>query len=174
MGKSTLFKIILGIYTPQIGFAYVSCGGENLPLNEKTRGLFSYVPQGNFLFSGTIKENLTFFTDGAVNDCEIAETLKACCCEFVYDLPNKLETVLGERGLGLSEGQLQRLAVARALISGRPILLLDEATSALDAETESRMLKNLSEREITCVMISHRQKAAMTCDKIIEITRETN
>lgn len=174
VGKSTLFKIMLGIYTPQIGFAYVSCGGENLPLNEKTRSLFSYVPQGNFLFSGTIKENLTFFTDGAVNDCEIAETLKTCCCEFVYDLPNKLETVLGERGLGLSEGQLQRLAVARALISGRPILLLDEATSALDAETESRMLKNLSEREITCVMISHRQKAAMTCDKIIEITRETN
>ena len=174
VGKSTLFKIMLGIYTPQIGFAYVSCGGENLPLNEKTRSLFSYVPQGNFLFSGTIKENLTFFADGAVNDCVIAEILKACCCEFVYDLPNKLETVLGERGLGLSEGQLQRLAVARALISGRPILLLDEATSALDAETESRMLKNLSEREITCVMISHRQKAAMTCDKIIEITRETN
>ena len=165
---------MLGIYTPQIGFAYVSCGGENLPLNEKTRSLFSYVPQGNFLFSGTIKENLTFFADAAVNDDEIAETLRVCCGEFLYDLPDKLETVLGERGLGLSEGQLQRLAVARALISGRPVLLLDEATSALDAETESRMLKNLSEKEITCVMISHRQKAAVTCDKTIEITRETN
>lgn len=174
VGKSTLFKIILGIYTPQSGIVYARCGNESVPLDEKTRSLFSYVPQGNFLFSGTIRENLTFFADETVGEDKIEETLRICCGEFVYDLPDKLDTLLGERGLGLSEGQLQRLAVARALISGRPILLLDEATSALDAETENRMLNNISIKEITCIMISHRQKAAMTCDKTIEITRKTN
>ena len=121
------------------------------------------------LFSGTLRSNLTMFTDSA-SDEDIQKALKAACID---DLAREigLDAVLGERGIGLSEGQAQRVAVARALLSGAPILLLDEATSALDEETEARMLKNISDmRDKTCVIVTHRRAALDICDYIVHIS----
>ena len=146
-GKSTVFKLLLNVFVPTGGKVYLQGdfdGMTSKELTAKERGLFAYVPQGNFLFSGTIYENLTFFceeTDESVLKSRIDKVLRIACAEFVFDLPQGLETVLTEGGGGLSEGQLQRLAVARALLSDRPILLLDEATSALDSETEKTLLE---------------------------------
>jgi ATP-binding cassette subfamily B protein len=142
-------------------------------LTAKDRGLFAYVPQGNFLFSGTIYENLSFFsneTDEAVLQSKIHDALHTACADFVYELPQRLQTVLTERGGGLSEGQLQRLAVARALLSDRPILLLDEATSALDGDTERALLENIAALQMkTCLIVTHRPKALELADTVLQI-----
>ena len=124
---------------------------------------FVYVPQGNTLMSGTLRNNLTMFTNEA-DDEAIASAVRAACLE---DLVREigLEARLGERGIGLSEGQAQRVAVARALLSGAPILLLDEATSALDEQTEARLLENISAmREKTVIIVTHRRAALGICD----------
>ena len=172
-GKSTLFKLLMHIYAPLSGGIYAVVGdGEHL-LTERERGLFAYVPQGNFLFSGTIRENLAFFSveeSEAVLEDRERRALKAACAEFVFGLPEGLDTPLRERGGGLSEGQLQRLAVARALLSERPILLLDEATSALDGETEKRLLENIrKEKNKTCLIVTHRPAALEIADVVLRV-----
>ena len=172
-GKSTLFKLLMHIYAPLSGGIYAIAGdGEHL-LTERERGLFAYVPQGNFLFSGTIRENLAFFSEEeseATLEERERRALKAACAEFVFGLPEGLDTPLRERGGGLSEGQLQRLAVARALLSERPILLLDEATSALDGETEKRLLENIrKEKNKTCLIVTHRPAALEIADVVLRV-----
>ncbi len=169
-GKSTLFKLLLSIYQPQSGLITVTAEGGERPLSAADRGLFAYVPQGNYLFSGTIRENLSFFApEGVCSDEEIARALQIACAQFAYDLPEGLDGKLRERGGGLSEGQIQRLAIARALLSNRPILLLDEATSALDGETEQALLRNLQHENITCITVTHRPAALATANKILHL-----
>jgi ATP-binding cassette subfamily B protein len=172
-GKSTIFKLLLQVYKPTAGEILLHTQNSALTLTEKERGLFAYVPQGNFLFSGTIYENLAFFsneTDEAVLKEKMQFALKTACADFALDLPQGLDTVLAEGGEGLSEGQLQRLAVARALLSDRPILLLDEATSALDADTEKRLIENIAGlKNKTCLLVTHRPKALEIADKILHI-----
>ena len=141
---------------------------RQVPAGKATRPLFAYVPQGNTLFSGTLRENLTMFTDDA-SDAAIMKAVKAACIDgLVEDIG--LEAVLGERGMGLSEGQAQRVAIARALLSGAPVLLLDESTSALDEETEAKLLANISAmRDKTCFIVTHRKAAKTICDYELHI-----
>ena len=170
-GKSTLFKLFLGVYTPLAGQVFYQTDAR-YSLNGSHEKLFAYVPQGNFLFSGTIRENLLFFADKSnVNiQAELEKAIQTACAEFIYELPNGLDTILSERGAGLSEGQLQRLAIARALLSGRNVLLLDEATSALDAETEERLLQNIkSLQNKTCILVTHRVAALSIADAIYTV-----
>ena len=172
-GKSTLFKLLLNVFSPTSGELYFELQDNKLPIDATKRGLFAYVPQGNFLFSGTIYENLTFFSE-ETNAQTLKENVKKAidiaCAQFVWDLPDGLETVLGEDGAGLSEGQMQRLAVARAVVSNRPILLLDEATSALDGETEKRLLENIKNlQNKTCLIVTHRPGALEIADKVLNV-----
>ena len=141
---------------------------RQVPAGKATRPLFAYVPQGNTLFSGTLRENLTMFTDDA-SDADVMKAVKAACIDgLVEDIG--LEAVLGERGMGLSEGQAQRVAIARALLSGAPVLLLDESTSALDEETEAKLLANISAmRDKTCFIVTHRKAAKTICDYELHI-----
>lgn len=175
-GKSTIFKLLLNVYEPSSGGIYaVNSNGEKTLITAKYRDLFAYVPQGNFLFSGTIYENLTFFcneTDGEVLQDKLKAALQTACAEFVWDLPQGLQTPLGEKGIGLSEGQMQRLAVARAILSNRPILLLDEATSALDGETEHQLLQNIKLlQDKTCLIVTHRPAALEIADSVLSVEK---
>lgn len=170
IGKSTLFKIMLGVYIPRGGSIDIVCDDVTYKCSPSTRKLFSYVPQGNLIFSGSIRDNITFINDN-VSEEKIDEVLKLSCAdEFISKLPDGLNTVIGEKGLGLSEGQVQRIAIARALLSNAPILLLDEATSALDAVTEAKVLENLMSLETkTCMIVTHRKQALKICNKKWEI-----
>ena len=172
-GKSTLFKLLLSVYKPTEGTLFsVDTQGVKTPVTGKERGLFAYVPQGNFLFSGTIYENFEFFVgkEKASDELSVQNALEVACAQFVEELPKGLETSLKERGAGLSEGQLQRLAIARAILSNRPVLLLDEATSALDGETEKQLLENIKKIEgKTCVIVTHRPAALAIADEILEV-----
>ncbi len=167
-GKSTLFMLLLGAYKPQSGaIRFAGADGSYLPGRE-TRGIFAYVPQGNCLFSGTIRENIAFLRDDRdVSDEEIMSAARAACAEdFISQLPNGLDTRIGENGFGLSEGQAQRIAVARALFSGAGFLLLDESTSALDAQTERRLLENISAMDgKTVLIVTHRPAALNICGR---------
>ncbi|WP_294835588.1 ABC transporter ATP-binding protein [uncultured Eubacterium sp.] len=170
IGKSTLLKLLLGVFNVDKGSITLNVDNQKIPVDCHTRKLFSYVPQGNFLLSGTIKDNLKFINSNATDE-EIEKAVKISCSDqFVYDLPDGLETVIGERGIGLSEGQLQRLAIARSILSKSPIMLLDEATSALDEAIELRFLKNLKEmQDKTCIIVSHKTAALKICNKHIQI-----
>ena len=170
-GKSTSLKILLNLFTLRSGKVYrQEKDGTRLPLTAAWRGLFAYVPQGNQLISGTIRETVAFSDpDLMEQDEKIYTALQIACADgFVRELPNGLDTVLGERGSGLSEGQMQRLSVARAILSQRPVLLLDEATCALDAATEEQLLKNLRNMtDRTVLIITHREAALAICDQQI-------
>lgn len=174
-GKSTALKVLLALYPLNSGNAYLQdADGLRQPLDSSWRGLFAYVPQGNQLISGTIRETVTFSDPDLMGQNEkIYKALQIACADvFVRDLPNGLDTVLGERGSGLSEGQMQRLSVARAILSERPVLLLDEATSALDAATEEQLLKNLrAMTDRTVLIITHREAALDICDKRIHFEK---
>ncbi|MBQ8429124.1 MAG: ABC transporter ATP-binding protein [Clostridia bacterium] len=175
-GKSTVFKLLLQVFKQQNGnIVLQTANRKTCDLTAKERALFAYVPQGNFLFSGSIYENLAFFCDEMqLTEEKIRRALMVACAEFVYDLPEGLQTVLTERGGGLSEGQLQRLAVARAVLSDRPILLLDEATSALDNETEKRMLENIKNlQDKTCLIVTHRAAALSIADEVWSVENNT-
>lgn len=169
-GKSTLVKLLLGVYETKSGEICLDLGEDRLKLNEATRQLFSYVPQGNMLFSGTIRDNVTFINSGA-DEQQINKALELSQAkEFVSLLPQGLDTVVGENGVGLSEGQIQRIALARALLSKAPILILDEATSALDEQTEKAVLNNLKSLDgVTIIMISHKKTTLSVCDRNIQI-----
>lgn len=170
IGKSTLIKMLMGVFAPQSGEIFLRLkSGEKIAIDKNVRPMFAYVPQGNFLISGTIRRNICFANENA-SQSEISEALRIACCDFTEELPDGLETRIGENGLGLSQGQVQRLAVARALLGKAPILLLDEATSALDEQTEIRMLTNLrSLKDRTCVLITHKNAAFEVCGAKIEI-----
>lgn len=172
-GKSTVFKMLLNVFRPNEGKIQAIEDERAIPLTAKERFLFAYVPQGHFLFSGSIYENLVFFAGEEEKerlDEEIKSALKVACADFVWDLPEGLDTQLTENGGGLSEGQQQRLAVARAILSNRPILLLDEATSALDAETEETLLKNVKAlKNKTCIIVTHRPAALQIADRIFVV-----
>ena len=168
-GKSTLLKLLLGIFPPEAGRLYLR-GDEEIPCGRGTRGLFAYVPQGNLLFSGTLRENLTIVRPDATEE-EIALAVRISCMDsFLPQLPQGLDTVLSENGGGLSEGQGQRIAIARGILTGAPVLLLDECTSALDAETEKTVLQRL--RTLpgrTVLAVTHRQAAVELADVQLEI-----
>lgn len=170
IGKSTLLKLLLGVFNAQSGCITLKTTDSEIAVDKNTRRLFSYVPQGNMVVSGTIRENLTFINDDVTED-EIAQAVEVSCAkQFIDELPRGLETVIGEKGLGLSEGQIQRLAIARSLLSKAPILLLDEATSALDEKTEKQFLTNLRQLEnMTCIIVSHKKAAIEICNKNIRI-----
>ncbi len=166
IGKSTLLKLILGIIKKDNGEIYFDLNEEKQPVNNDTRNMFAYVPQGKFILSGTIKENITFVNPKATEE-EIHEALRVSDCEnFIKELPEGLETQIGERGGNLSEGQLQRIALARAVVSGAPILILDEITSSLDSKTEEEVLKNIKNlKNRTCIIVTHRNSISKICDK---------
>lgn len=167
-GKTSLFQLLLGIYKPTAGKVLFVSGDKQVLACKGTRSLFAYVPQGNMLMSGTLKENLTMFTDHATDE-EIQEAVQAACLDDLVDKIG-MEARLGERGIGLSEGQAQRVAIARALLSNAPILLLDEATSALDEETEAQVLRNIDAmRNKTVIIVTHRRAALGICDRVFHL-----
>lgn len=170
-GKSTAMKILLSLYPLDSGKAFLrNADGSCTPLDARSRGLFAYVPQGNGMICGTIRQSLAFGDEKRMTqEKQIYSALRiACAEEFVNELPQGLDTPLGEHGSGLSEGQLQRLSIARAILSQRPVLLLDESTSALDEATEEQLLRNLrSMTDRTVVIITHRKAALSHCDQII-------
>lgn len=170
IGKSTILKLLLGVFKPEKGSMTLNTSNESINIDKSTRKLFAYVPQGNMLLSGTIRDNLTFINSEATDD-EIAEAVRISCAkQFIDELPMGLETVIGEKGTGLSEGQIQRLAIARSLLSKSPVLLLDEATSALDEETEKEFLTNLKAmKNVTCIIVSHKKAALDICNKRVQI-----
>lgn len=171
IGKSTLLKLLLGVFKVQSGSITLQLeNGAKLPVDKHTRRMFAYVPQGNMLLSGTILDNLKFINDN-VTDEEIQQAIEISCAkQFIDELPDGLMTVIGEHGMGLSEGQVQRLAIARSLLSKSPVLLLDEATSALDEATEKQFLTNLKElKNVTCIIVSHKKASLEICNKIVRI-----
>lgn len=169
-GKTTLFKLLTGLYEPVSGSVSVKTA-NGIKQAGALRSLISFVPQDNMLFSGTLRENITLLNHRATEE-EIEKALKISCAdEFVKSFPSGLETVLSEDGGGISQGQAQRLAIARALLSGRKLLLMDEATASLDAETEHRFIENLKELNgVTVLFITHRTEVLNNCNKIIQIS----
>lgn len=163
-GKTTLLRLMLGLLPPEKGeMVLTDATGSRYNLGADTRGCFSYVPQGNTVIAGTIAENLRLGREDAT-DAELEAALKdACAWEFVQALPAGIHSQIGEGGKGLSEGQAQRLSIARALVRKAPVLLLDEVTSALDVETEQRVLQNLMRRELTTIVITHRLSVLNLC-----------
>ena len=140
-------------------------------MNADTRHLFAYVPQGNTILAGTIEENLRMAKEDA-SEAELIKALKlACAWEFVEKLPNGIRSNIGERGKGLSEGQAQRIAIARAILRDAPVLLLDEATSALDVATERRVLRNIitSKPNKTCIVTTHRPSVLNMCKRVYRV-----
>ncbi len=170
IGKSTLTKLLLGVFPLESGEIYLNMkDGSKLTVDRNMRRLFSYVPQGNFLLSGTIRENISFIKSDATEE-EIWQAVEFACADYIKELPQGLDTVIGEKGLGLSEGQVQRVAIARAFLSGAPIILLDEATSALDEATELKLLSNIRKlSDKTCILISHKKAANALCNKEVRI-----
>ena len=170
IGKSTLLKLLLGVYRPNGGGLQADCGEKKVALDRRTRRLFAYVPQGNLLLSGTLQENLTIIKPEATEEEIRAAIHVSCMDEFLPQLPKGLDTMLGESGAGLSEGQAQRLSIARAVLGGAPVLLLDECTSALDAGTEERVLQRLKALpNRTCIAVTHRPAAIALCDWRLEV-----
>lgn len=172
VGKSTLFKLLLGLYRYD-GRLSIETAQESISVTRSVRTLFSYVPQGNLLLSGTLRENL-LLTKPDAEEAQLQEALYISCMdEYIRTLPQGLDTVLGENAAGLSEGQAQRISLARAVLSGSPVLLLDEVTSALDAETEALVLERIKTlKDRTCIAITHRPKALEMADWQIHITKE--
>lgn len=173
-GKSTAIKLLLGILNPDEGEIYLKTdSGQKLVLGKKTRPLFAYVPQGNLILSGTIRENIAFANENADEESIIKAAKLAQIWDFIETLDKKLDTVIGENGLGLSEGQAQRISIARALLYDAPVLLLDESTSALDSNTEAELLKAIkSMTDKTVIIVSHKQAAFDICDKVVYVTKE--
>ncbi len=166
-GKSTLFKLMLGLYEPDSG--NITINGDKA-VDASTRGLFSYVPQGNMIISGSIRDNLTLCNQKITDEQIEAAAKNAVIYDLIKSLPEGLDTLLSERGAGLSEGQIQRLSIARALLFDAPILLFDESTSALDEQTETELLSNIKNMtDKTVLFITHRNTSISVCDHIIHV-----
>lgn len=168
-GKTTLIRLIQALVSPTSGCIYIYNKVENAAVSSLTRCNIVYVPQGNTLISGTIRDNL-LLGDAKADEQRMRWALLLACAEFVYSLPEGLDTVCMEQGGGLSEGQAQRICIARALLRDRPVMLLDEATSALDPETEKKLLDNLlSDHHRTVIFVTHREKVIDYCDSVLRL-----
>lgn len=171
-GKTTMIRLILGLIHPKSGKTVVrALNGYEVEMNVDVRHLFAYVPQGNTILSGTIAENMRMVREDA-SDEEIIQVLKlACAWDFVRQMPDGIYSRIGERGHGLSEGQAQRIAIARAVLRDAPILLLDEATSALDVATERQVLRNLVQLRPnkTCIVTTHRPSVLNMCQRVYRV-----
>lgn len=175
-GKTTMIRLILGLVRPQQGqTVLIASSGKKIEMNVETRHLFSYVPQGNTILNGTIAENMRIVREDAAEE-ELIEALKiACAWDFVEKMPNGIHSSVGEKGRGLSEGQAQRIAIARAVLRDAPILLLDEATSALDVATERRVLRNIVQLRPnkTCIITTHRPSVLNMCQRVYRVMDTT-
>lgn len=175
-GKTTMIRLILGLIRPEAGQAVMKgSDGSEVEMNVETRHLFAYVPQGNTILSGTIAENMRMVKEDATDE-EIIEALKVSCAwDFVGKMPETINSNIGERGRGFSEGQAQRIAIARAVLRDAPILLLDEATSALDVTTERQVLRNIiSQRpNKTCIVTTHRPSVLNMCQRVYRVMETT-
>lgn len=174
-GKTTLLRLLLGIVRPKDG-SLVLCApdGSQIPVSPTTRSMFAYVPQGNTMFSGTVRENLQLIRPDATEE-QLFEALRlACADELIRSLPLGLDTPVREQGGGFSEGQLQRLCIARALLSDAPILLMDEATSALDMDTERNVLSNImsAQKGRTCIITTHRPSVLEISHQVYRIRHD--
>lgn len=170
-GKTTMLRLLLALLTPKNGVITLESDGDTFPLTPASRQMFSYVPQGNTMFSGTIAQNMRTVSPDA-SDADIENALRlSCAWDFVSELPDGIDTKIGERGNGLSEGQSQRLSIARALLRRAPILLMDEASSALDVATERQVLKNIMRDSYPRVIIvtTHRPTVLTMCTRVYEI-----
>ena len=171
-GKTTMIRLILGLVRPENGEVRLrASNGQEIEMNAETRHLFAYVPQGNTILSGTIAENMRMVKEDATDE-EIIEALKVSCAwDFVEKLPDTINSNVGERGRGLSEGQAQRIAIARAVLRDSPILLLDEATSALDVTTERTVLRNIVQQHPnkTCIVTTHRPSVLNLCQRVYRV-----
>lgn len=170
-GKTTLFKLVLGLYTPEQGRVYLETDRGDVTCSEATRHLFAYVPQDYALFSGTVLENLLLVAPEA-DETQRKAALEIAEATFVLDMAAGENTVLRENNAGLSKGQLQRLAIARAVLLDRPVFLLDECTSALDAETEAAVLRNLQSLRKNAILVTHRPEALEGLENIHPISME--
>ncbi len=174
-GKTTMLRILLGILNVKKGDVFANVEGDEntaLALSTETRPLIAYVPQGNTMLSGTIKENMQLIAPDATDE-EIIDALKqSCAYDFVKKLPEGIYHNIGESGVGFSEGQNQRLAIARAILRKTPILLMDEATSALDVATERQVLSNIMKKDAkrTCILTTHRPSVLSACDRVYRIS----
>ena len=171
-GKTTMIRLILGLVRPENGEVKLrAANGKEIEMNAETRHLFAYVPQGNTILSGTIAENMRMVKEDATEE-EIIEALKvACAWDFVEKMPDTIHSSVGERGRGLSEGQAQRIAIARAVLRNSPVLLLDEATSALDVATERTVLRNIVKQHPnkTCIVTTHRPSVLNLCQRVYRV-----
>ena len=171
-GKTTMLRLILALVSPSDGSVTLAASdGASIPMTPSARQAFSYVPQGNTMFSGTIAENMRNVKPEATDE-EIIEALKlSCAWDFVSRLPEGINSEIQERGGGLSEGQSQRLSIARALLRRSPILLLDEASSALDVATERQVLRNIMADEYprVCIVTTHRPTVLTMCTRVYKI-----
>ena len=172
-GKTTMIRLLLGLIRPAEGRAYLQAAdGRQVEVNAGLRRYFSYVPQGNTLLSGTIADNLRMVKPDA-SDAQLRSALEAACAwDFVSAMDGGLDASVGEHGHGLSEGQAQRIAIARALLRDAPVLLLDEATSALDVATERTILRNLAARypHKTCIVTTHRPTVISLCRRVYQVS----
>ncbi len=171
-GKTTLIRLVLALLKPSEGMVEMYDDTRTVKVSPRTRNNLVYVPQGNTLFSGTIRDNLLLGNPEATEE-DMREALETACAGFVMDRADGLDVICGELGAGLSEGQAQRIAIARALLRKGSVLLLDEATSALDTQTEQKLLKNLNEREAgqTVICVTHRPAVIAYCSQVIEMKR---
>ena len=175
-GKTTMIRLILGLIRPEEGNVVLRAfDGTAVEMNADTRHLFAYVPQGNTILSGTVAENMRMVKEHA-SDEEIIEALKAACAwDFIEKLPDGINSNIGEKGRGFSEGQAQRIAIARAILRDAPILLLDEATSALDVTTERQVLRNIIKQHPnkTCIVTTHRPSVLNMCQRVYRVMETT-
>lgn len=171
VGKTTIVRMMLALLHPQQGSVEIYDRHRHREMSPRLRTNFVYVPQGNTLMSGTIRDNLRLGKLNATDE-EMSEALHRSCADFVFELPAGLDTLCSERGSGLSEGQAQRIAIARALLRNRSVMLFDEATSALDPDTERQLLKNLLDtRDKTIIFITHRLAVVDYCDQVLRMER---
>ena len=174
-GKTTLIRLLIALINPQGGSIELYNDKEQHESSTLTRRNFVYIPQGNSLVSGTIRDNLLMGNPNATDE-EMREALRIACAEYVYELPDGIDSPITERGGGLSEGQAQRIAVARSILRPGSILILDEVTSALDEATEQEMLKRLTQSQIgkTLIFVTHRPAIMQYCNQVLRIEKTGN